>query len=134
MKASAALGRLCKHNVRGSKSGLVFLAGIASLILAALVASGETVHAWEDWAPVGTAGSSVTPVAHALAQGQGEAAAPNPLLYLDIWLFGGLILLVVIVVVLKYLWKFFQPDRRDPEEGLQPWEDPDYVYEEPEEC
>ena len=55
---------------------------------------------------------------------------PNPLIYLDIWLFGGLILLVMVVVAAKYLWKAFQPDDRDPSEGLQPWEDPDYPYDE----
>ena len=59
-------------------------------------------------------------------------APPNPLIYLDIWLFGGLILLVMAIVAAKYLWKLFQPDTRDPEEGLQPWEDPDYYYEDDE--
>ena len=53
---------------------------------------------------------------------------PNPLIYLDIWLFGGLILLVMAVVTVKYLLKWLRPDNRDPEEGLQPWEDPDYYY------
>lgn len=55
-----------------------------------------------------------------------QSAPPNPLIYLDIWLFGGLILLVMGFLIIKYLWKIFQPDERDPEEGLQPWEDPDY--------
>ncbi len=59
-------------------------------------------------------------------QGQVEPAPPNPLIYLDIWLFGGLILLVALIVTIKYLWKAFQPDDRDPSEGLQPWERPDY--------
>ena len=59
-------------------------------------------------------------------QGQAEPAPPNPLIYLDIWLFGGLILLVALIVGVKYLWKAFQPDDRDPSEGLQPWERPDY--------
>lgn len=59
-------------------------------------------------------------------QAQQEPQPPSPLLYLDIWLFGGLILLVMAVVGLKYLWKALQPDNRDPAEGLQPWEDPDY--------
>ena len=66
-------------------------------------------------------------------QAQGEPQPPSPLLYLDIWLFGGLILLVMVVVGLKYLWKALQPDNRDPAEGLQPWEDPDYDYSE-EDC
>ena len=59
-------------------------------------------------------------------QAQAEPQPPSPLLYLDIWLFGGLILLVMVVVGIKYLWKALQPDNRDPAEGLQPWEDPDY--------
>ena len=59
---------------------------------------------------------------------QTEPEPPNPLIYLDIWLFGGLILLVMAVVAVKYLVKLFRPDNRDPEEGLQPWEDPDYYY------
>ena len=62
-------------------------------------------------------------------QGQSEPAPPNPLIYLDIWLFGGLILLVMAVAAFKYLVKLFRPDDRDPEEGLQPWEDPDFDYE-----
>ena len=59
-------------------------------------------------------------------QGQEEPVPPSPLLYLDIWLFGGLVLLVALIVGIKYLWKAFQPDNRDPAEGLQPWERPDY--------
>ena len=59
-------------------------------------------------------------------RGQDEPAPPSPLLYLDIWLFGGLVLLVALIVGIKYLWKAFQPDDRDPAEGLQPWERPDY--------
>ena len=59
-------------------------------------------------------------------QEQDEPAPPSPLLYLDIWLFGGLVLLVALIVGIKYLWKAFQPDDRDPAEGLQPWERPDY--------
>ena len=61
-----------------------------------------------------------------LSQAQDQAAAPNPLLYLDIWLFGGLVLLVMVVVIARFLWRSLRPDYRDPSEGLQPWEDPDY--------
>ncbi|MDE2779463.1 MAG: hypothetical protein OXI91_07305 [Chloroflexota bacterium] len=61
-------------------------------------------------------------------QAQQEPQPPSPLLYLDIWLFGGLILLVMVVVGVKFLWKALQPDNRDPAEGLQPWEDPDYDH------
>lgn len=61
-----------------------------------------------------------------LSQGHGQAAAPNPLIYLDIWLFGGLVLIVMLVVGGRFLWRSLRPDNRDPSEGLQPWEDPDY--------
>ena len=61
-----------------------------------------------------------------LSQAQDPAAAPNPLLYLDIWLFGGLVLIVMVVVIARFLWRSLRPDYRDPSEGLQPWEDPDY--------
>lgn len=70
--------------------------------------------------------SSPVPVPSLSLQGQAEPAPPNPLIYLDIWLFGGLILLVALIVAVKYLWKALQPDDRDPSEGLQPWERPDY--------
>jgi len=59
-------------------------------------------------------------------QEQPEPAPPNHLIFLDIWLFGGLVLLVALIVGFKYLWKVLQPDDRDPSEGLQPWERPDY--------
>ena len=65
------------------------------------------------------------------AQEQERPSPPNPLIYLDIWIFGGLVLGVMVFVGLKYLWKALQPDYRDPEEGLQPWEDPDFKYENP---
>lgn len=63
-----------------------------------------------------------------LSQAQEQAATPNPLIYLDIWLFGGLVLVVMLVVIARYLWRNLRPDSRDPSEGLQPWEDPDYDY------
>ncbi len=66
------------------------------------------------------------------AQDQERPPPPNPLIYLDIWIFGGLVLGVMVIVGLKYLWKALQPDYRDPEEGLQPWEDPDFEFKEPE--
>ncbi len=53
------------------------------------------------------------------------SAPPNPLIYLDVWLFGGLILLVMAVMSVRFLWRRLHPDNRDPAEGLQPWEDPD---------
>ena len=35
-------------------------------------------------------------------------------------------MLVMTIVIAKYIWRALQPDRRDPEEGLQPWENPDF--------
>ena len=80
--------------------------------------------AMSEWphSPLPLSGNSLS------AQEQPEPNPPNPLIYLDIWLFGGLILVVMVVVIARYLWRALQPDRRDPEEGLQPWEDPDYYY------
>ena len=116
-----------------SPGGLAITAVIAVLLLlsllfpvgTALAADGHVSS--QTLAPRGDTGSGP------LEQGQGEPARPNPLIFLDIWLFGGLILLVMIVVAVKYIWQYFQPDDRDPSEGLQPWEDPDYPYEESEE-
>ena len=65
-----------------------------------------------------------------MGQAQVQAAAPNPLIYLDVWLFGGLVLIVMLVVMARFLWRSLRPDNRDPDEGLQPWEDPDYEPEE----
>ena len=51
----------------------------------------------------------------------------NPLVYLDVWLFGGLILLVMATVTSRFLWRKLH--RVEPEEeGLQPWEDPDLDF------
>ena len=72
--------------------------------------------------------AQIGPDESASSQAQQEPQPPSPLLYLDIWLFGGLILLVMVVVGVKFLWKALQPDNRDPAEGLQPWEDPDYDH------
>ena len=105
------------------------IAGMVLIVLAAAAASPERAqaHAYQNHdespAPTHKVGTSN------LGQEQGEPVPPNPLIYLDIWLFGGLILLVMIVVVIKFLWKALQPDKRDPSEGLQPWENPDYEQE-----
>ena len=56
---------------------------------------------------------------------QAAPVQPNPLIYLDVWIFGGLILLVMGIVLVRFLWRWLHPEDRDPEEGLQPWEDPD---------
>ncbi len=55
--------------------------------------------------------------------------APNrasPLIYLDVWLFGGLFLVVMVIVTVRYLVRRLRTDE-NPEDGLQPWEDPDLV-------
>ena len=110
---------------------------VSSLILAVAVFLFATslplagpVGATADFEIVEATALPANPEPRILGQGQGEPAPPNPLIYLDIWLFGGLILLVMLVVAAKYLWKAFQPDDRDPSERLQPWEDPDYPYDE----
>ena len=51
---------------------------------------------------------------------------PSPLVYLDVWLFGGLFLLVMVVVTVRYIISKLRSGG-DPEEGLQPWEDPDLI-------
>ena len=56
----------------------------------------------------------------------GEAVGPpSPFLYLDTWLIGGLAVLVLGVVLVKYLVGKLRPANELEEEGLQPWEDPD---------
>ena len=68
------------------------------------------------------------------ASGRGPAAPPrgsegvgppSPFLYLDTWLIGGLVLVVMGVVLVKFLVGKLRPADEDEEEGLQPWEDPD---------
>ena len=49
---------------------------------------------------------------------------PSPLVYLDVWLFGGLVLLVMVVVTVRYIIGKLRPND-DPEDRLQPWEDSD---------
>ncbi len=79
----------------------------------------------ENTAPQGSwASSNVAP--DAASASLSAAAAPNPLIYLDIWIFGGLVLVVLLVVTARFLWRSLKPDDRDPMDRLQPWEDPDY--------
>ena len=49
----------------------------------------------------------------------------SPFIYFDTWLIGGLVLLVMGVVLVKYLVGKLRPADELEEEGLQPWEDPD---------
>ena len=51
---------------------------------------------------------------------------PSPFIYLDAWVLGGLILIVMAAVVVRYIINRLRP-KGDPEEGLQPWEDPDLL-------
>ena len=51
---------------------------------------------------------------------------PSPFIYFDVWLIGLLGLTVLASVLVKYVVGKLQPDL-DPEEGLQPWEDPDVL-------
>ena len=49
---------------------------------------------------------------------------PSPFLFFNSWLLGGLILLVLAAVFIQYVASKLRPEPY-PEEGLQPWEDPD---------
>ena len=49
---------------------------------------------------------------------------PSPILFFNSWLLGGLILLVLGAVSIQYVASKLRPERY-PEDGLQPWEDPD---------
>ncbi len=57
--------------------------------------------------------------------GTESVGPPSPFLYLDTWLIGGLVLLVMGVVLIKYVVGKLRPTDELEEEGLQPWEDPD---------
>ena len=51
-------------------------------------------------------------------------SGPSPFIYLDAWILGGLMLVVMAAVMVRYVVNKLRA-RDDPEEGLQPWEDPD---------
>jgi hypothetical protein len=53
-----------------------------------------------------------------------EPDNPSPILFFNSWLLGGLVLLVLAAVSIQYVASKLRPDPY-PEEGLQPWEDPD---------
>ena len=57
---------------------------------------------------------------------------PSPFLYFDVWLLGVLALVVMSVVAVRYVTNKLRPSL-DPEEGLQPWEDPDLLEQEQDE-
>ena len=50
---------------------------------------------------------------------------PSLFVYLDTWVIAILALVVMAVVLVRYVSRKLRPDP-NPEEGLQPWEDPDY--------
>ncbi len=56
---------------------------------------------------------------------EGPNQTPNPLIYLDVWIFGGFLLLVMAAVTCRYLWDKLRSRGSAAEEELQPWEDPD---------
>ncbi|MFQ6029515.1 MAG: peptidase MA family metallohydrolase [Dehalococcoidia bacterium] len=49
---------------------------------------------------------------------------PNPILYLNSMILGALVLLVAIFATGRFFWRRLHTEE-NPEEGLQPWEDPD---------
>ena len=49
---------------------------------------------------------------------------PSLILFFNSWLLGGLMLLVLAAVSIQFVASKLRP-ARNPEEGLQPWEDPD---------
>ena len=53
-----------------------------------------------------------------------QTERPNAILFFNSWLLGGLVLLVLALVSIQFVANKLRP-AGDPEEGLQPWEDPD---------
>ena len=51
---------------------------------------------------------------------------PSPFIYLDVWVLGGLVVVVMAVLAVRYIINRLRP-KGDPEEGLQPWEDPNLL-------
>ena len=49
---------------------------------------------------------------------------PSAILFFNSWLLGGLVILVLAAVFIQFVASKLRPARY-PEEGLQPWEDPD---------
>ena len=58
------------------------------------------------------------------APAPGSPGRPSPIVYFDTWIIGGLVLVVMAVFLVRYIVGKLSP-ATDPEEGLQPWEDPD---------
>ena len=64
------------------------------------------------------------PGAPAPAPAAPGSGSPSAILFFNSWLLGGLILLVIAALSIQFVASKLRPVR-DPEEGLQPWEDPD---------
>ena len=62
-------------------------------------------------------------------RGRISTGRPSPFLYFDIWIFAVLGLVVMAAVAVRYVTSKLRPSP-DPEEGLQPWEDPDVLEQE----
>ena len=60
------------------------------------------------------------------ASSPGSPQRPSPFIYLDVWMLGGLVVVVMAVLAVRYIINRLRP-KGDPEEGLQPWEDPDLL-------
>lgn len=125
MSARVNTGKFAPRRLPEIKTAAVCLSILAGLALYLILPASPVLAAMVPASPAPVPATD-TSAGNLSLQEQPEPAPPNPLIYLDIWLFGGLVLLVALIVGIKYLWKALQPDNRDPSEGLQPWERPDY--------
>jgi hypothetical protein len=71
------------------------------------------------WAGEAPGARAPAPAAPGAAPGN-----PSPILFFNSWLLGGLILLVIAALSIQFVASKLRPAAY-PEEGLQPWEDPD---------
>ncbi len=125
MAARVNTGKFAPRRLPEIKTAAVCLSILVGLALYLILPASPVLAAMVPASPAPVPATD-TSAGKLSLQEQPEPAPPNPLIYLDIWLFGGLVLLVALIVGIKYLWKALQPDNRDPSEGLQPWERPDY--------
>ncbi|MCH7843642.1 MAG: hypothetical protein IID01_12870 [Chloroflexi bacterium] len=65
-----------------------------------------------------------TPAPSAPGRLSPDSGRPSPILFFNSWLLGGLMMLVLGAVFIQYVAAKIRP-ASNPEEGLQPWEDPD---------
>jgi len=78
---------------------------------------------WAGEAPGATAPVPSVPSSSSGSSAPGSSR-PSPFLFFDAWLLGGMVLLVLAAVSIQFVASKLRP-AGDPEEGLQPWEDPD---------